>query len=33
MDERLLPERRFEAAAESFVGARPPYPAGLIGRG
>ena len=30
MDERLLPERRFEAAAESFVRARPPYPAELV---
>ncbi|MFN8113548.1 MAG: class I SAM-dependent methyltransferase [Solirubrobacterales bacterium] len=30
MDERLLPERRFEAAADSFVRARPPYPPELI---
>ena len=30
MDERLLPERRFEAAAESFVRARPPYPGELV---
>jgi SAM-dependent methyltransferase len=30
VDERLLPERRFEAAADSFVRARPPYPAELV---
>ena len=30
MDERLLPERRFEAAAGYFVRARPPYPPELI---
>lgn len=30
MDDRLLPERRFEAAADAFVRARPPYPEALV---